>query len=376
MLWRKRHVFSVRGERVTVAETLQEAKVFVETCYRELGKDHSEYNQRIELIEEELTQTGTYTQTYEELAHGARMAWRNSNRCIGRLFWESMHVLDERLLQTEEEIANALFHHLQYGTNAGKVIPTITVFKPEQNGQQQVRIWNHQLIRYAGYETEGGVIGDPDSISFTAYCQELGWSGKRTAFDVLPLVIQVKDKEPKWFPIPDECLLEVPINHPAFPEFAALDLKWYAVPFISDMKLEIGGLTYTAAPFNGWYMGTEIGARNLADEDRYHMLPKVANAIGLETTRDSSLWQDKALTELNIAVLSSFKDAGVSIVDHHTAAKQFKRFEEREEAVGRAVTGKWSWLIPPMSPVTTHIFHRQYENRVEKPNYFYQERLF
>ena len=27
------------------------------------------------------------------------------------------------------------------------------------------------------------------------------------------------------------------------------------------------------APFNGWYMGTEIGARNLADADRYDLLP-------------------------------------------------------------------------------------------------------
>ena len=36
-------------------------------------------------------------------------------------------------------------------------------------------------------------------------------------------------------------------------------MKWYGVPMISDMRLEIGGISYTAAPFNGWYMGTEIG---------------------------------------------------------------------------------------------------------------------
>ena len=37
------------------------------------------------------------------------------------------------------------------------------------------------------------------------------------------------------------------------------------MPAISNMPLSIGGVTYPAAPFNGWYLGTEIGARNLAD---------------------------------------------------------------------------------------------------------------
>ncbi|WP_368738983.1 nitric oxide synthase oxygenase, partial [Staphylococcus aureus] len=35
-------------------------------------------------IELEIKETGTYTHTEEELIYGAKMAWRNSNRCIGR----------------------------------------------------------------------------------------------------------------------------------------------------------------------------------------------------------------------------------------------------------------------------------------------------
>jgi nitric-oxide synthase len=60
------------------------------------------------------------------------------------------------------------------------------------------------------------------------------------------------------------------------------------------------------------------------------------------------------------------------MVDHHTAAKQFMRFEQQEAANGRDVTGNWAWLIPPVSPATTHIFHQRYDNTVVKPNYFYQ----
>jgi nitric-oxide synthase len=37
------------------------------------------------------------------------------------------------------------------------------------------------------------------------------------------------------------------------------------------MSLDCGGLVFTACPFNGWYMQTEI-ARDLADANRYNKL--------------------------------------------------------------------------------------------------------
>ena len=103
------------------------------------------------------------------------------------------------------------------------------------------------------------------------------------------------------------------------------------------MTLEIGGIEFMAAPFNGWYMGTEIGARNLADEDRYNLLPIVADKMGLDLHDKNSLWKDRALIELNQAVLYSFRKAGVKIIDHHSASKQFMQFMRQEEE-GRDVT--------------------------------------
>ena len=38
------------------------------------------------------------------------------------------------------------------------------------------------------------------------------------------------------------------------------------------MLFDCGGLMFPACPFNGWYMATEIGARDLADPNRYNML--------------------------------------------------------------------------------------------------------
>lgn len=355
---------------------MEEAESFINCCYNELGKSSQEKNNRLRQIKREITHQCFYEHTYEELVHGAKMAWRNSNRCIGRLFWNRLHVFDKRNLNHEDDVYQALLQHIDYATNQGEIRPTITIFKPYRNEQDQIRIWNHQLIRYAGYESSQENIGDPASISFTKVCLDLGWKGKGTHFDVLPLVVQVDGRKPQLYPVPQDKVLEVPIQHPEQNIFADFQVKWYAVPMISDMRLEIGGINYIAAPFNGWYMETEIGARNLADDYRYNLLPKVASNLGLDMSSQATLWKDRALVELNVAVLSSFKKQGVTIVDHHTAAQQFKSFERNELKEDRKLTGDWMWLIPPVSPAATHIFHRGFKNKIEKPNYFYQPHAY
>lgn len=53
--------------------------------------------------------------------------------------------------------------------------------------------------------------------------------------------------------------------------FADLGLRWYALPAVSCIMLDLGGLQFTGIPFNGWYMETEIGARDFCDENRLNM---------------------------------------------------------------------------------------------------------
>ncbi|WP_424765491.1 nitric oxide synthase oxygenase [Paenibacillus sp. sgz302251] len=349
----------------------EEAAAFLGEVYFELGKSEQSAQERIREATAEIERTGSYTHTYEELKHGAKMAWRNNNRCIGRLFWHTLEVFDARAAKDEDEAAEHIFQHMRYATNNGRIRPAITIF-PASHTANPLRIWNHQLVRYAGYRSEGGMVGDSSSAAFTEACVRLGWKSKGTRFDVLPLVIQKGEQTPKLYTLPDDTVLEVPLSHPDRDDFESLALQWYAVPFISDMLLEMGGIHYSAAPFNGWYMGTEIGARNLSDQDRYNQLPVVAGLFQYNTSTNTSLWKDRALTELNLAVLHSFKKHGVSIVDHHTAAEQFLRFEKQEQESGRIVTGRWSWLIPPMSPAATGIWHRSYDDTERTPAYRYQ----
>lgn len=353
---------------ITKSALYKEAKQFITQCYEEL-KILDCIEARLNSIEEEISSTGFYTHTYEEIEHGAKMAWRNSNRCIGRLFWDKLHVLDARHVNDEKSIKEKIINHINYATNAGKILPTITIFKPNLGETNSLKIHNHQLLRYAGYETEDGIIGDPISVSFTKECESLGWNGNKSNYDYLPIVFTLDRNKPYWFSIPKQSILDVQIEHPEY-DFSSLQAKWYAVPMISDMVLEIGGISYSAAPFNGWYMGTEIGGRNFADEFRYNLLSKVAKILDLDTKRNSTLWKDRALVELNIAVLYSYKKNGVSIVDHHSAAQQFLQFEKQEATCGRQLTGNWMWLIPPMSPATTHVFHSRYDDTTIKPNFF------
>ncbi len=162
-------------------EILNEAKAFIEQCYQELNKEQN-IEQRLQEIQAELSEEGTYAHTKEELEHGAKMAWRNSNRCIGRLFWNSLHVIDERKASTEEEVFNGLERHLAFATNEGRIRPTITIFRPSQPNKPDIRLWNHQLLRYAGYKEDEQYVGDPHSLNFTKKCLELGWEGKKTTF--------------------------------------------------------------------------------------------------------------------------------------------------------------------------------------------------
>ena len=168
-------------------------------------------------------------------------------------------------------------------------------------------------------------------------------------------------------------MLEVPLSHPDFGWFAGLGIKWHAVPAISDMALVGSGHRFTAAPFSGHYMGTEIGSRNLGDEARYNLLPIIADHMGIDRQRRCMLWKDRALVELNTAVLHSFREAGVTIVDHHTASEHFMRHVDREKLCGREVPGDWSWLVPPMSGSSCRVFHRYYDSPRPEPAYIKQE---
>ncbi len=350
---------------------LADAERFITSFHRDTPALGSPVG-RLREVERELRSTGTYQHTPDELVYAARVAWRNSSRCIGRLYWRSLRVRDLRRVTSAPEIAAETIAHLRQATNGGRIRPVISVFAPDTPARPGPRILSAQAVRYAGYEAAGATTGDPASAGLTRLALSLGWPGGEPAgpFDVLPLIIRAAGGPPTLHELPADAVLQVPLRHPSLDWFGELGLRWYAVPVITDMYLEAGGIRYPAAPFNGWYMCTEIGSRDLGDPARYNQLPAVAARMGLDVTSERSLWKDRALTELNLAVLHSFATAGVTITDHHTESARFLRHLELEERQGRKCPADWTWIVPPAASSATPVFHRYYDDFDQTPNFY------
>lgn len=346
-----------------------EALSFIEQFYAESSAEvgGSSRGHRMEAVLREIAETGTYRHTTAELTFGARVAWRNSARCVGRLYWQSLHVRDRRHVRAPAEVAAECAGHLRETTRDGRIRSTVTVFAPDAPGLPGPHIHNEQLIRYAGHRGQhGSVTGDPRYVEFTDMARAHGWrppGGVPGRFDVLPLLIsEHAGAEPEVFDVPRDAVLEVELAHPDYAWFAELGLRWHAVPAICGMPLSIGGIRYPAAPFNGWYLSTEIGARNLSDVSRYDLLPEIADRLWLDTSSERTLWRDRALVELVRAVQWSFDEAGVSMSDHHTESQRFLEHVSREQEAGRSCPTDWSWIVPPMSGGLTPVFHRYYDD--------------
>jgi nitric-oxide synthase len=87
-------------------------------------------------------------------------------------------------------------------------------------------------------------------------------------------------------------------------------------------------------------------------------------------TSEATLWRDRALVELNRAVLWSFERAGLRISDHHTESHRFLEHVAKEERAGRPTPADWSWIVPPMSGAATPVFHRYYHEADQRPNFY------
>ncbi|XP_072547071.1 nitric oxide synthase, inducible-like [Salminus brasiliensis] len=358
----------------TPNELLIQAIDFINQYYKSFKTSRiEEHLARVDEVAREIDTTGTYQLTTEELAFGAKQAWRNAPRCIGRIQWANLQMFDARQCKTAKDMFQFMCSHLKFATNGGNLRSAITVFPQRTDGKHDFRVWNSQLLKYAGYQMEdGSVIGDPASVEFTELCIQLGWTPKYGLFDVLPLVLQANGEDPELFEIPPELILEVEMEHPHYEWFKDLNLRWYALPAVANMLLEIGGLEFTACPFNGWYMGTEIGVRDFCDPQRYNILEKVGRYMGLETQKLSSLWKDEALVAINVAVIHSFQKNKVTITDHHSAAESFMTYMETEVRLRGGCPADWVWLVPPMSGSLTPVFHQEMINYILSPFFYYQ----
>lgn len=366
----RRSPLEQRLRQISAGDRRDEARAFLELFHAEGGGGPAAFRRRWGEVGRQLRRRGFYEHTPEELAFGARVAWRNHGRCVGRLYWESLEVIDCRGVAEPDGIAEQAVRHLGAALGDGRVRSMISVFPPVEGDALPAWIESAQLTQYAGHVLpDGSVLGDRQNVEATRHARALGWrpEGEPTRFDMLPLLIRDRQDRRSMHPLPRSAYREAPIRHPELPGLAALELKWYAVPCVSGMILTIGGIDYPCAPFNGFYMCTEIASRNLVDKKRFDLLAEAARAMGLD---GAPLWRDRTLTELNLAVLQSFRAAGVTMIDHHTASDQFMEFHNREQSQGRRVAADWRWIVPPQAGSGCEVFHLRMRNFHPTPNYY------
>jgi nitric oxide synthase oxygenase domain/subunit len=217
---------------------------------------------------------------------------------------------------------------LESSISSGATITRMAVFRSKRPGEVQgPRIWNNSILRYAGYEGEGGsppettnVLGDPSDAAFTtALISRFGWVPPmpRSKWDVLPLLLQIDEtKPPQLFTLPTSYVPRVSIHHPEIPLLSKCNLQWFGIPVVSGMELSIGGLIFSAAPFVGWFADSEV-VRDLTDSCRYNILPDVADTLLLDKNDD--LWVDACLLAINRAVIHSFRESNLAMVTHHVS---------------------------------------------------------
>jgi nitric-oxide synthase, bacterial len=355
--------------RHTMLPGTDEVEEFFSLYAAHAGVPSAHARRRLEAVRAEIEQSGTYTHTTPELALGAKLAWRNHTRCIGKLYWRSLTVRDCRGRTTAHAIRDACFDHLAWAANGGRVRPLISVFAPDAPGRPAARVRNPQLVGYAGHALpDGSIVGDAARVELTQVARDAGWSPTVPGrFDLLPLLIETPSEGLTAHPVPDVLAREVAIEHPTLPGLAGLALRWYGFPTVSDMTLSIGGIEYPLAPFSGWYLAHEISARDFTDGYRYNLLPEIARAFGFNTSDRRSLWKDRALIELTTAVLWSYDRAGVRIDDHHAATERFHRYATSEQRHGRDVAAEWAWIVPPISASATPVFHERYREVEQQP---------
>jgi nitric-oxide synthase len=320
-----------------------------------LGTDPTD---RLRQVRDELLRTDDYAHTPSELQWAARVSWRNADRCVGRFYWNGLRVRDRRHVTDLGAIAAETITHARESFNGGNIRPTMTVFAAAAPGTTGPQIVNEQLVRYAG---------DPRYAGLRELACELGWQWNGDPWAVVPLVLRDDRAGPLIRPVPLDAAVEVYLEHPLHPWFAELGLRWHALPIITDMRLEAGGKWYLV-PFGGWYVETEISARNLADDDRLDMLPTIAARLGLDRSQTWTDWRSAATVVLNQAVLWSFARDGIRISDHHTEARRLLEHLGREERAGRAWQENvdWSWVnLPSATPTPT--YHRYYRHQPDLP---------
>ena len=119
-----------RLRRLSRDERLEEAVAFLNQFARATYLPDADLRARLREARTGIRRRGHYDHTTDELAFGARLAWRNHARCVGRLTWKSLRVLDRRDVADPEAIVAATVADTADAFREGRIRSSISIFAP------------------------------------------------------------------------------------------------------------------------------------------------------------------------------------------------------------------------------------------------------
>ena len=146
-----------------------QAEAFISSMQQFESKpaDSRKWAQRLLEIRESIETTGSYTHTSEELAFGAKLAWRNSNRCIGRHYWRQLDVFDCRSITDASQIYKALERHVEQSYNGGSIKSTVSILLQERLTAKQPTPSAYSITNSYDMQDLNNLMGQSSAIHTT-----------------------------------------------------------------------------------------------------------------------------------------------------------------------------------------------------------------
>lgn len=308
---------------------LDRAEEFIREYYRvhRLGTEAAQ--NRIDAIRTEILETGTYRHTYEELAYGMMVTWRNSSSCSARSTgWKHVHVRDLRHVNSAKGIMEGVRRHMKYEEEDPDRVH-ISVFPPRTPGATTgVYFWNQEVISLAGWAAEGDGNrgkGDPANVALTSAISGIGWSeGDRGDASVLPLVVQIPGEEPYYETVDERAALV------AFDVAPGCTVYLPRYNARSDYMTTIGGIHYAGLIVSQPALASELAQLAARRSD---VMAGMARHMGIPLTR-KELWRDRVLLELVIRVSKEFTDKGLTVLDPYEVSRAYDQFIRENRKIG------------------------------------------
>uniref|UniRef100_A0A8B9JJ06 Nitric oxide synthase n=1 Tax=Astyanax mexicanus TaxID=7994 RepID=A0A8B9JJ06_ASTMX len=178
----------------TKEELLPLATDFINQYYTSIKRCGSKAHvDRLEEVKKEIETSGTYQLKDTELIYGAKHAWRNAARCVGRIQWSKLQVFDARDCTTAHGMFNYICNHIKYATNKGNLRYAL---------EQFIAL---DFMDLGAFVLQAASYRQPPVGSI---CIQQGWKAPKGRFDVLPLLLQANGNDPELFEIPDDLVLE------------------------------------------------------------------------------------------------------------------------------------------------------------------------